>query len=273
MTIQNLVEYLVNVSKYIAVDYTNVVSADVGDLLSNLSLFIEKACHETVDAEEEDDVIYEEEVGDDEETQIQITDELSTEPAPKPAVPKFTAPQPAAWTYMSEESVSALVSGLSPEDRATAEAASRHAMETIVALLQKNSNAGSVALGPTPSSVVSEVPATPQTHVPGTPEMWGRLDLDLAEYQAQQAAAAERREQAGNYDHWVDQEEWNKPTHPCMLVRNGGEDEEDDEEDDDEDELELELAPSAPPPPPTPPPRTSSAAGKASISRPTSSGV
>jgi len=73
MTIQNLIEYLVDVSKYIAVDYTNVVSADVGELLSNLNLFIEKACHELGDAEDE------------EETQVEITDEISADPAPKPA--------------------------------------------------------------------------------------------------------------------------------------------------------------------------------------------
>ena len=55
MTIENLVEYLVDVSKFIAVDYDNLVSADVGDLLSNMNLFIEKACHETADNEEDEE--------------------------------------------------------------------------------------------------------------------------------------------------------------------------------------------------------------------------
>ena len=77
VTIDNLIEYLVRVSKYIAVDHTNFVSADVSDLLRNLNLLIERACYETTDNEDE------------EETEIEITDEMSEEPKP---VPKPTPP-------------------------------------------------------------------------------------------------------------------------------------------------------------------------------------
>jgi hypothetical protein len=83
MTIDSMIEYLIDVSKYVAVNFDNVASAQVEDLLRKLNAFINADCHDAEDAEE---------------THVEITDEPDEpKPAPKPA-PKPTpkpAPKPA----------------------------------------------------------------------------------------------------------------------------------------------------------------------------------
>ena len=79
MTIDSMIEYLIDVSKYVAVNFDNIASAQVEDLLRKLNVFINADCHDAEDAEE---------------THVEITDEPEEpKPAPKPA-PKPT-PNPA----------------------------------------------------------------------------------------------------------------------------------------------------------------------------------
>jgi hypothetical protein len=45
LTVENLQAYLINVAKYVAVDYSNTTSADVVDLLHKLDLYVEGQCY------------------------------------------------------------------------------------------------------------------------------------------------------------------------------------------------------------------------------------
>ena len=84
LTMEALQDYLLNVSKYVAVDYSNSVSADVDDLLHKLELYIEEECSQFAD--KEDDVYISDE---------NLESATKPKPAPKPKPSPKPSPKPA----------------------------------------------------------------------------------------------------------------------------------------------------------------------------------